>query len=416
MAVLLYLDRVCMSVIAPAMVSELCLSKAEIEFILSAFFFGYALAQVPAGWLGDRLGARVMLTGCVLAWSLCTAWTGLAAGLAMILAARILCGVTQAGAYPIAARINSLWIPFSRRGFASSVITLGGRAGGALAPAATGYLILLFGGWRPVLWYYALLGVAWVIFFWRRFRQTPAEHPACNAAEVHLIESGLPAEAASPHGSARHIPWAAACRSLSLWMQCLSQFAANISWTFLITLLPTYLITVYGVEVQQAGLLASIPLLAGMAGCVLGGAATDRLTRRLGLRWGRSLLGMTTKFVAAAGLVGALLAQDPLLATVALAGVSFAVDMGLGSTWAYFQDAGGPYVGTLLGWANMFGNLGAFVSPLLLGWLAECYGWPAALAVSAVVSVASGLCWFGIDARVPIVPSEKNAMPPDRRN
>jgi len=142
-------------------------------------------------------------------------------------------------------------------------------------------------------------------------------------------------------------------------MQCLSQFATNIAWVFLITWLPTYLIQVYSVDVEQAGLLASIPLLFGTIGCALGGVATDRLTRRLGIKWGRNLLGMITKFIAAAGLVAALAAPDPLLATIALAGVSFAVDMGLGATWAYFQDAGGPYVGTLLGWANMFGNFGS---------------------------------------------------------
>jgi MFS family permease len=324
----------------------------------------------------------------------------------MILVARVLCGITQAGAYPIAARINSLWVPFPRRAFASSLIVLGGRAGGALAPVVTGYLILLFGGWRQVLWYYALLGGAWAIFFWRNFRQTPAEHPACNPGEVHLIEKSRPSESASPHGSAQKIPWGAAFRSLSLWMQCLSQFATNIAWVFLITWLPTYLIQVYGVDVEQAGLLASIPLLFGTVGCALGGVATDRLTRRLGIKWGRNLLGMITKFIAAAGLMAALVAPDPLLATIALAGVSFAVDMGLGATWAYFQDAGGPYVGTLLGWANMFGNLGAAVSPPLLGWLAqqEHIGWPGALAFSAVLSVVSGLCWFGIDGRVPIVP------------
>src|SRR5260370_19114734 len=81
MAVLLYLDRVCMSVIAPVMGSELCLSEGQIGWILSAFFIGYALAQVHAGWLGDRLGARVMLTRCVVSWSLCTALTGLVTGL-----------------------------------------------------------------------------------------------------------------------------------------------------------------------------------------------------------------------------------------------------------------------------------------------------------------------------------------------
>jgi ACS family glucarate transporter-like MFS transporter len=222
--------------------------------------------------------------------------------------------------------------------------------------------------------------------------------------EVLLIEGSRPAQATSPHGSARTIPWVAACRSLSLWMQCLTQFTTNVAWAFLITWLPTYLIEVYELDEETAGLLAGVPLLAGMAGCLLGGVVTDRLTRRLGLKWGRNLPGMLSKFLSAAGLLAAVVAPDPLLATAALAFVSFATDTGLGASWAYFQDAGGPYVGTLLGWANMFGNLGAAVSPLLLSWLAQRYGWPAALAACAGVCVLSGLCWFGVDARIPIVP------------
>jgi ACS family glucarate transporter-like MFS transporter len=407
MAVLLYLDRVCISIAAPAIADDLCLNKFQMGLVFSAFFFAYALAQVPAGWLGDRWGPRGLLTACVLAWSLFTGVTALADGLVVLLAARLLFGLAQAGAYPIAARINSLWIPFDRRALTSSIITLGGRAGGAMALPATAYLMPLLGGWRPVFWYFALLGVGWALVFWRGFRDRPALHPACNAAEVQLIEGGLPAEATSPHGTVRDFPLVAACRSLGLWMQCLSQFTTNIPWVFLITWMPTYFMEVYGAGEEETGLLAGVPLVAGMVGCLLGGWATDRLTRRLGLKWGRNLLGMTSKFVAAAGLIGAMLAGDVWMAAAALALVSFATDTGLGATWAYFQDAGGRYVGTLLGWANMFGNLGAVVSPLLLSALAEAYGWQRALAASAGLCVLSALCWLGIDARVPICSPSK---------
>jgi ACS family glucarate transporter-like MFS transporter len=117
---------------------------------------------------------------------------------------------------------------------------------------------------------------------------------------------------------------------------------------------------------------------------------------------------MTSKLVAAVGLLGAVAASDPVLAVLALAFTAFATDTGLGATWAYFQDTGGPYVGTLLGWANMFGNLGAFVSPLYLGYLAEQFSWTVALAACASSYVISGLCWLGIDARVALVPRHRH--------
>ncbi len=403
MAVLLYLDRICIAVAAPAIRDRLCLTHGEMGFVFSAFFLTYGLAQVPAGWLGDRLGARCVLTASVLAWSLFTALTGLATGLASLLTARLLFGIAEAGAYPIAARIHSRWMPFHRRAFASSVVTLGGRAGGALAPALTAVLMLAYGDWRPVFALYALFGVAWSVVFWTRFRDTPHEHPDCGPGEAALIEGGRPAEATDPRGRARGVPLRAMLRSRSLWLQCLMQFGGNVAWTLIITWLPTYLMEVYRVDLTEAGFLTSLPLMTGMAGCLLGGLTTDWLTGRLGLRWGRSALGLASQVAAGAATVGCLLGHDAVLVTLSLALAAFATDLGLGATWAYFQDAGGPYVGTLLGWANMFGNLGAFLSPLLLGYLAHDFGWPVALATCGVLFFVSGLCWFGIDARVPIV-------------
>jgi ACS family glucarate transporter-like MFS transporter len=405
MAVLLYLDRVCISVAAPLMAEEYCLNKHQVGLIFGVFFFSYALAQVPAGWLGDRLGPRLMLTGSVLAWSLCTGMTGLMPGLAALVAARLLFGISQAGAYPIAARINSLWMPFHRRAFGSSMVALGGRLGGALAPIITVLLIELFGGWRPVFWYYALLGVGWSILFWHGFRATPADHPACNDAEAHLIESSRPATASSPHGSARSFPVVAALSSLSLWMQCLMQLATNVAWIFLITWLPFYFIQTFHTEPEEAGLLSGIPLLGGVAGCFLGGIAADLLTRRLGLRWGRSATGIAAKVLATAGLIGAMSAPSAWAAALWLAFFAFATDLGMGATWAYFQDAGGPFVGTLLGWANMFGNLGAFLSPLLVGGLVgPDHDWTAALTLCTAATALGALCWLGVNASIPIVP------------
>jgi ACS family glucarate transporter-like MFS transporter len=412
MAVLLYLDRVCISVAGGAIAGDLGLDKLELGAVFSAFFLAYALGQVPAGWLGDRLGARVALPACVLAWSLCTALTGLVGGLAALIAVRLLFGLAQAGAYPIAARVNGVWAPFSQRAFTSGVISLGGRAGGALAPVLTASLILALGGWRPAFWLFALPGIVWAACFWLWFRDSPAEHPGCNEAEARLIAARPGGAEAAPRAAAGAIPWSAACGSVSMWMQCLAQFTTNIAWAFLITWLPTYLEEAHKLDLKESGWLASVPLLVGMAGCALGGVLTDRLTARLGLKWGRNLPGMLTKFLAAAGPLAALATGNPLLAVAALALTSFGVDLGLGATWAYFQDAGGPYVGTLLGWANMFGNLGAFASPLLMGWLGGRYGWSPALAACSALYVASGLCWLGIDARVPVVRGENEKGPP----
>ncbi|MDP7205551.1 MAG: MFS transporter, partial [Pirellulaceae bacterium] len=137
MAILLYLDRFCIGIAEPFIRQDLGLSKQQMGIFMSAFFWPYALAQIPSGWLADRFGARKMMTIYILAWSFFTAMMGLASGFIMLVAMRAAYGLGQAGAYPTSSSIVSRWIPPLGRGSASSFISLGGRIGGAIAPVLT---------------------------------------------------------------------------------------------------------------------------------------------------------------------------------------------------------------------------------------------------------------------------------------
>ncbi|MEQ8791842.1 MAG: MFS transporter [Pirellulaceae bacterium] len=143
MAVLLYLDRFCISMVETYIGEDLGLSPQQIGPMLGAFFWTYALLQVPSGWLTDRFGARTMLTLYILGWSLFTGLTGLAFGLTSLLILRLLVGAAQAGAYPSGAAVISKWVPFRSRGAASGIVSVGGRIGGFLAFILTGPLLVL---------------------------------------------------------------------------------------------------------------------------------------------------------------------------------------------------------------------------------------------------------------------------------
>src|SRR5262245_45086355 len=128
MSVLLYLDRFALSPTTDTILRELRLNKEQLgRSTFFAFFFAYALMQVPAGWLSDKLGARRTLVLYVVGWSLATMLLGLANGLLAITVIRLLVGVTQAGAYPAAASLLKRWIPASARGRANSSVSMGGR-------------------------------------------------------------------------------------------------------------------------------------------------------------------------------------------------------------------------------------------------------------------------------------------------
>ncbi len=142
MAVLLYLDRFCISFAEVFIKEDLGLTDSQVGWMLSAFFWTYALSQVPSGWLTDRFGPRLMLTSYVLGWSLLTGLTGVAAGFGMLILLRLGFGIAQAGAYPTGASIIGRWMPVSARATASSLVSVGGRVGGWLALFASGPLIV----------------------------------------------------------------------------------------------------------------------------------------------------------------------------------------------------------------------------------------------------------------------------------
>ncbi|HWB00314.1 MAG TPA: MFS transporter, partial [Pirellulales bacterium] len=401
-AVLLYVDRICISFVIGDIGSDLSLDQKQTKWVLSAFFFSYALAQVPAGWIGDRYGARGTMAVYILSWSLLTAALGLAQSLYALVLLRLGCGLAQAGAYPICASLVARWMPLSARGLASSVVSLGGRLGGAAAPTITGYLLPVVGSWRGVMLVYGLAGVpvAWLFVHW--VRSVPRAHPRCNDAECELIgERPTSSAATDARGT---VSWLTLASDQSMWLMSLALLTTNFGWAFLVTWLPTYLEQVYDVPTKTRGIMSSLPLFVGMSGGVIGGWLTDRMTMRLGVRWGRALPLALSRFAAAAAFVACLVIDDPWLATIAFIVVSFATDLGIGATWAFAQDVGGRSIGAVLGWSNMWGNLGAWLSPLLVESVLPSDGgdWSAAFAICALAFIVSGVASLGVRSDRPL--------------
>ncbi len=417
MAVILYLDRMSISVAMPAISKDLDIPIENVADSVAAFFWCYALFQVPAGWLGDRWGGRRALSLYVVAWSLAIAGMGFVGGLASLLVLRALLGIGQAGAYATTASFLRRWVPFTSRGFANSAVSLGGRAGGVLAPSLTALLMSLVaaGGWyvdtwRPVFVAYAFIGLAWAIVFWRAFRDRPSEHPRTNDAEVALIAG--PGGATDDAPASQHALSARALvRSRSLWFLMLINYTINVGWILVGTLLPTYLIKVHGRSELEAGFATSLVAAAGMSGCLAGGFATDALVRRLGLVWGRRAPCMIAYGGAAIAYALCFLLDDPRAIVAMLVVASFLGDFGLGSVWCTYQDIGNAYAGTVLGVGNMCGNIGAAMATSFVPRLAERFGWSASFALSAAAYGVAAIAWMGVDARRSIVPRASSSAP-----
>jgi MFS family permease len=186
-----------------------------------------------------------------------------------------------------------------------------------------------------------------------------------------------------------------------MWLFGGLQFSNNISWAFLVTLMPTFLKDA-GVPFDDRKDYQTGILYAGCVGMVFGGFITDALHRQLGPRWGRSL--PIAAMMGGAALMCGLLSTSPGLwiAIGALALMAMFQDLGIPSVWAYAQDVGGKNVGTALGWGNMWGNLGAALSPVLLTEIHREGGWAAAFALCAGSYGFSATCGLLLDASKPV--------------
>ncbi len=271
-AFLLYLDRVCIAEIVKldSFRSDLGLDDKQAGSIMSAFFIAYALSQVPAGLLSDRFGARQMLPLYITVWSICTIATGLATGLIMLLIFRSLFGIAQAGCYPTAGSLIRRWVPLSRRGTASSVVSVGGRLGAAGAPLLTAWLLQEYFSWRVVLALYGSIGFGVAIVFWFVCRERPEDHPGCDPEERHLIQRDAELDQPRPNHLPPILPL---LTNVSLWLMSLLQFGINVGWAFLITWLPTYLQEVKHIDAKIGGLMSTVALAAGSSACCV----ADRL-------------------------------------------------------------------------------------------------------------------------------------------
>lgn len=415
MAFILYLDRICLAEIvkAASFHDEVALTKEQIGRVLGVFFFSYALFQVPAGWASDRFGARPMLTAYIVLWSIFTALTGMVSSFPALVGMRLLCGAAEAGAYPTSGALIRRWMPLAGRARASSMVTLGGRLGGTLAPFLTAWMVVSLGHWRPVLWIDGVVGLLVAALYWRVVRNRPAEHPDCNEAERALIGSP-PVEPPLPTRELGRVLWAF-CRSRSLWLNATMQFLINIGWAFLITWLPTYLKEARHVEAVAGGRMVTLVLACGMVGQVAGGLVADWSVRRFGLRWGRRLPLCASGTLAGAAYIGCLFA-DSAWGVVGCCGlVSFAVDMGTPAIWAFLQDVGGRVTAAAAGWANMWGNFGASLTAMMVPWLLAVgttgeEGQRYVFLACAGALFLSALAALGLDAAKPLWAARERAV------
>jgi len=405
LSMITYIDRVCIMQVREDMERDLGLEEWQFSYAFSAFALAYALCEIPTGWLGDRLGARKVLTRIVLCWLFFTALTGAVWDWTSLMVVRTLFGAGEAGAYPNMARASRNWFPYRQRGLAQGLIWTFGRMGGAIAPVLIVLLAAPF-GWRGAFVLLSVIGVIWLVGFARWYRDRPQEHPQVNDAERALIVEGSPVSAAPAP-----LSWDGILRSPTLWCLSIMYFCSNSGWSFFITWVPAYLKSDLKLEGTTLHVASGAPLFFGAIGCLLGGFLTDRQVRVWGRRWGRTLQGVIAYALGGSCFLASKMLTDsePNLAFVGICLASFVKDLGMAASWSTTLDIGHRYSGTVAGFMNTIGNLGTVVSPPVVAWLARWMGtkgvpdWSVSLYYYAMMFYLASFCWLFVNPRRVIV-------------
>ncbi len=388
-----FLDRINISVAGSSIMHDLALSPSEWGWVQSAFILSYGLMQIPMGALGDRYGHRRILALIVLWWSLFTAFTGLAGGLASLLVIRFMFGIGEAGSSPCSTGVISRWFEKDEVGKAQGYVWAASRMGGALTPFVV-IPVMMWVGWRAAFYLLGALGIVWaVVWYW--YYRNPSE-----TSQISITSTSSATSAPSKPS----IDWGLLLRSRQMWLLCgMYFFYAFGSW-FFFSWFPTFMELGRGFDKSELTYAVAVPFIMSMIGNIAGGHLTDRLSRKYGIKTGRKALGSTSLALSAVCMFLAAFIPGKMAVFIFLSLCFGIFDLMLPSAWALCIDLGKQQAGTLSGAMNTAGNIGGFCCGILFGELVQQSGnYNLPLYMIAVMLIVSAVLFAFINPEKPII-------------
>jgi|SRR5579871_1238423 len=368
-----YIDRSNLSIAAPLIQDELHITNTQLGTLLAAFFWTYALMQIPAGWLVDRFDVKWVFAIGFFVWTVATASTGLLHGFTALILVRIILGIGESVAFPSYSKVLSTYFREARRGLPNAMIIAGLSLGPAIGILVGGKAVAAF-GWRP---FFIVLGlgslfwlIPWIAWMPRRPQSTvPAASSVVGVRDI--------------------------LRQRSAWGTCLGQFSVNYYLYFLLTWLPSYLTRGRAFTLDQVAKYGGLLFLMSAISALTIGKCSDRwikvgatptLVRKGALVGGSAGIGVCMVFVAFTH-------GTWFIVMLAITGVF--LGMGGCATWAVAQTLAGPLAaGRWTGVQNFIGNMAGWVAPLLTGMLVDRTGrfeW--AFLITAAMAWVGALSW-----------------------
>jgi ACS family D-galactonate transporter-like MFS transporter len=357
-AILNSADRSSLAIAAPALSRELMLSPVQMGFLLSAFFWTYAIGQVVAGWFTDRFPVLWVFTIGFVVWSGATFCTGLVQGMTALLVLRLLLGGGESVAFPCYSKIFATEFPPAKQGLPNAILNSGTKIGAALGVLVGGVLIALY-SWRMMFF---VLGGSGVVFLILWFMLAPRTDRKPRGQAVST--------ATKPGPSYLDI-----LRNRDAWGTFVGAACYNYAYFFGLTWLPSYLVQQKHLSLEKMGIIGAIPFWAAAVSAIIGGWTSDALIKK-----GHSTTKVRKAFVAS-GLVFSVAAfpsaiVEDLTASLVLLTVAYtALGVTVSNLWAISQTLAGPTAaGKWSGAQNCLGAIAGIVAPIVSGLVVQQTG------------------------------------------
>lgn len=361
-----FLDRMVITIALPFIGEDLKLNSTSQGLLLSMFFAGYALFQIPGGMLSDKFGFRRVMSIAISWWSIFTSLTGLIFSLPLMLLIRFVFGLGEACLPGASYKGIATYFPSKQRGTATGIQSTVNTLGPAFAAIAAAAIIGLF-GWRAVFIIMGIPGLFLGIYIWFKFKDDPKDHPKITKEELAELDEDL--EEMSPDKKKSNVSFKQLLKKPILWQMALIWFFFDITFWGFTSWLPSYLINEKGLSLMKTGIFSALPYLIGTAAIILGGYLSDKV------KGNRKWIFIPNALIGGLALFLMYQASSLTMVIIYQCIAAFFMFLAQGGFWGLVVDTlPAKIMASGSATVNCFGSIAGFISPFLMGYMIETSG------------------------------------------
>lgn len=406
-----FLDRINLSVAAPQLQHEFGLGPVQLGFLFSAFYWPYAVLQIPVGLVVDRMGVtRVGRWGSLL-WTIASAVTAVSGGFLGILAARMLLGTAEAPSFPVVSKATGHWFPRSERARATAIFDASAKFSNVIGVPLIALVVVRL-GWRWGFGVTSAISFVYFLAFYLIYRDPSADKRLSAEEHAYVLAGGSVPEGRSGSGSIEMLGYL--LRQPKIWGLAMGFGAYGYSFYLFLTWLPDYLVRTGGMSILKSAEYTAVPWgVATIADFAVGGWLIDALIARGADETRTRKTVLVTGMLLGLAVIGATMTGNPawviLWISISLGGLAAAAPVGW-SLPSLIAPAGG--VGTVGGIMNCAVNAMGILAPIATGVIVrETHSFVGAFLAAAAILVVGILAFIFLLGRIETMPPPPREQP-----